>query len=224
MMMDSPTVINILKARKTNGLFNSIITGERGVGKTSYSLQTLYLVFRKLGYDKEEAWQMSLDRCLYTIPDIVDFLEQSNKKKHKDCFIWDDAGVFAGGVRWYTHYKEMVLLESVSDVLRNMVYGLLLTVPDIRTLTRRLRSYDDYIIKIYYPKPKSKGEKFDPNLRHARVYKKGMSPIGQVNLSKKYYDSFNIMLPDWVYKKYQAKRNKYGLNDLKQLKKLSKID
>ena len=223
-MIDSPTIINILKARKTHGLYSTIITGKRGLGKSSYALQTLYLVFRKLDYDKDEAWNMALDRCLYTIPEVVKFLEKSSDQKHKDLFIWDDCGVYAGGVRWLTHYKEMTLIESISDVMRNMVFGVLLTVPDIRTLSRRLRSYDDYLIKIYMPHQKNKDEVIDPNMRQARVYQKAMTPAGQFRIYKKYSDNFNIMLPDWVFKKYEAKRNKYGQDDLKKLKALSKIE
>jgi len=218
--MNSPTIINILKARKTNGLYSSIIIGRRGIGKSSYAIQTLFQVFRTLGYDKEESWEMALDRVLYTIPDVVKFLDNSRNKKDLDIFIWDDAGVYAGGVRWFTHQKEMVLLESISDTLRNMVYGVLLTVPDIRTLSRRLRSYDDFIIKIYMSQNNNGKEPVDPNIRQARIYNKSMTPVGQVRIYKQYNDNFDIMLPDWVYKKYQDKRRSYGGQELKHLKKM----
>jgi len=218
--MNSPTIINILKARKTNGLYSSIIIGRRGIGKSSYAIQTLFQVFRTLGYDKEESWEMALERVLYTIPDVVKFLDNSRNKKDLDIFIWDDAGVYAGGVRWFTHQKEMVLLESISDTLRNMVYGVLLTVPDIRTLSRRLRSYDDFIIKIYMSQNNNGKEPVDPNIRQARIYNKSMTPVGQVRIYKQYNDNFDIMLPDWVYKKYQDKRRSYGGQELKHLKKM----
>jgi len=217
-MSESLTIINILKARKRNGLFSCIVTGERGIGKSSYSLQTLYQVFRTLGHDPETSWNMALDRMLFKIPDIIEFLEQTSHKKDKDIFCWDDAGVYGGGVRWLTHYKEMVLIESLCDTLRSTLYGILLTVPDIRTLSRRLRSYDDYVIKIYFDKKQSETNNGDS--RTARIYKKAMSPAGQSRIYKRYYDSFNIMLPDWVYKKYQAKRKRYGQEDLQNLKKM----
>lgn len=163
---------------------------------------------------------MALERVLYTIPDVVKFLDNSRNKKDLDIFIWDDAGVYAGGVRWFTHQKEMVLLESISDTLRNMVYGVLLTVPDIRTLSRRLRSYDDFIIKIYMSQNNNGKEPVDPNIRQARIYNKSMTPVGQVRIYKQYNDNFDIMLPDWVYKKYQDKRRSYGGQELKHLKKM----
>ena len=220
--VESPTMINILKARKNNGLFSAIVVGERGIGKSSYSIQTLYQVFRILGYDQETSWNMALDRMLFKIKDVINFLEESSQKKDKDIFIWDDAGVFAGGVRWLTHYKEMALIESVCDTLRSCLYGLLLTVPDIRTLSRRLRSYDDYVVKIYYDKKQDEND--SSNSRTARIYKKAMSPAGQSRIYKRYYDRFDIMLPDWVYRKYQLKRKKYGQEDLQHLKKMMNKD
>jgi len=121
--IESRTVRNILYARKHNGLYSSVVTGKRGAGKSSYCIQVLYRVFRDLGFECEESWQMSLDRTLYTIPDIIDFLDKSTDKEFKDIFIWDDAGVFAGGVRWLTNQREMVLLR-VSVILFEMVYML----------------------------------------------------------------------------------------------------
>lgn len=224
--VNSLTIVNILKARKHNGLYSCIVCGERGIGKSSYALQTLYQVFRTLGFDVETSWNMALDRMLYTIPDVIKFLEESREKKDKDVFAWDDAGSFAGGVRWFTHQREMVLIESLCDTLRNCVYGILLTVPDIRTLSRRLRSYDDYVIKIYHTKKNhhASDESTIGTIRQARVYKKTMSPIGQTRIYKKYYDNFDIMLPDWIYNKYQAKRKRYGDADLQKLKQLMEKD
>jgi hypothetical protein len=227
--VESRTVKNILYARKHNGLYSSIVTGKRGVGKSSYCIQVLYRVFRALGVECDEAWQMALDRTLYTIPDIIDFLDQATDKSDKDIFIWDDAGVFAGGVRWLTNQQEMVFIESICDTLRDSVYGLLFNVPDVRTLSRRLRSYDDYLVKIHRLKDKDK-QKIQNNmvngnvdsLREARLYNKTITPAGQVRVYKQYYDTFDVMLPDWVYNKYKEKRHKYTKDNIVHLKELLK--
>lgn len=226
--IESRTVRNILYARKHNGLYSSVVTGKRGVGKSSYCIQVLYRVFRDLGFECEESWKMALARTLYTIPDVVDFLDSSTDKEFKDLFIWDDAGVFAGGVRWLTNQQEMVLIESICDTLRDSVYGVLLNVPDIRTLSRRLRSYDDYFVKIRLlderSKKKMNGE-FNGNistLREARLYNKTLTPAGQVRVYKQYYDTFDVMLPDWVYELYKKKRHMYTKNNIIQLKKFLK--
>jgi len=217
--IESRTIKSILYARKTNGLYSSIVTGPRGGGKSSYSIQVLYRVFRSLGYETNESWDMALERVLYKIPEIVDFLEKSSEKEDKDLFIWDDAGVYAGGVRWLTDQKEMVLIESICDTLRDCVYCVLLTVPDIRTLSRRLRTYDDYLVRINRLKTKDR-ERYGNNdcIREARLYKKTVTPASQVRVYKQYYDSFDVMLPDWVYNKYKEKRKKYTTSNIKELK------
>lgn len=217
--IESRTIKSILYARKNNGLYSSIVTGARGVGKSSYAMQILFRIFRTLGYEADESWQMSLDRMLYKVPDVVDFLEQSSDKEHKDIFVWDDAGVFAGGVRWLTHQKEMVLIESICDTLRDCVYCVLLTVPDVRTLSRRIRTYDDYLVKIHRLKFKDQQKfKSGETIREARLYKKIITPASQVRVYKQYYDSFDVMVPDWVYKKYKEKRHRYTKENIRLLK------
>lgn len=226
--IESRTIRNILYARKHNGLYSSVVTGKRGVGKSSYCIQILYRVFRDLGYECEEAWQMALDRTLYTIPDVIDFIDKATDNEFKDLFVWDDAGVFAGGVRWLTNQQEMVLIESMCDTLRDSVYAVLLNVPDIRTLSRRLRSYDDYFVKIRLLDDKTK-KKMNGDftgdvstLREARLYNKTITPAGQVRVYKQYYDTFDVMLPDWVYARYKEKRHKYTKSNIAQLKEFLK--
>ena len=217
--IESRTIKSILYARKNDGLYSSIVCGARGVGKSSYCIQVLFRIFRTLGYEVDESWQMSLDRVLYKVPEIADFLEKSSDKEYTDIFIWDDAGVFAGGVRWLTNQKEMVLIESICDTLRDCVYGVLFTVPDIRTLSRRLRTYDDYMVKIHRLKFKDQQQFTNgENIREARLYKKIITPASQVRVYKQYYDSFNIMLPNWVYEQYKKKRHRYTKENLKALR------
>jgi hypothetical protein len=221
--IESRTIRSILYARKHNGLYSSIITGQRGIGKSSYCIQVLYRIFRTLKYEQDEAWQMALDRTLYTIPEIIQFLDTSTDNPHKDLFIWDDAGVFAGGVRWLTNQQEMVLIESICDTLRDSVYGIFLNVPDVRTLSRRLRTYDDYLVKIYkIIDNKKTREIFEDtsSLREARLYKKMVTPAGQVRVYKQYYDTFDVILPNWVYEKYKEKRHRYTKENINNLKRL----
>lgn len=224
--IEEKTIKTILYARKTDGLYSAIVTGPRGSGKTSYSLQILFNVFRSLGYDVETSWNMSIDRVLYKIPEIISFLENSSDKKDRDICIWDDSGVFAGGVRWLTNQREMVLIESICDTLRDSVYGILFTVPNIRTLSRRLRSYDDNIVTINFLSEKKQQmikkkltiDNFH-TLREARVLKKKILPSGLVRIYKNYSDNFDIMLPDWVYQKYKEKRHRYTKENIIELKK-----
>lgn len=219
--IESRTIKAILNARRNNGLYSAIITGKRGIGKSSYALQILYRIFRSLNYDVTTSWDMALNRIFYKVPEVVEFLDQASDKPGKDIFIWDDAGVFAGGVRWLTDQKEMVLIESICDTLRDCVYGVLFTVPDQRTLSRRIRTYDDYLVRIHYLNKKEE-EHFDNpgDLRIARLYKKTISPASQVRIYKQYYDTFDVMLPQWVYDKYVEKRHRYTKENIHNLKRL----
>lgn len=217
--IESRTIKSILHARKHEGLYSSIVTGKRGIGKSSYCLQILFTIFRKLGYNTDESWNMALDRIIYKVQEVVDFLDESIDKKDKDIFIWDDAGVYAGGVRWLTDQKEMVLIESICDTFRDCVYGVFFTVPDQRTLSRRIRSYDDYLVKIHYlTKTEEKYFEEDTStLRVARLYNKVILPSSQVRVYKQYYDTFDVMLPFWVYEKYKEKRHRYTKENIKKL-------
>jgi len=224
--IESKTILSILHARKTNGLYSGIITGARGAGKSSYSLQVLFNVFRSLGYSQRESWQMAIDRILYKIPEIVDFIEKAAENEHKDVFIWDDAGVYAGGVRWLTNQKEMVLIESICDTLRDSLYGIMFTVPDVRTLSRRIRSYEDHLININFLNDDKQNELKQVlgktnvvNYREARVYRKKVLPSSQVRIYRDYYDTFDVMIPDWVYNKYKEKRHTYSKENIAELKK-----
>jgi len=226
--IEQKTVKNILYARKTDGLYSSIITGPRGAGKTSYSLQILFNIFRTLGYDVETSWNMSLERVLFKVPEIIRFLEHASEQKNRDICIWDDAGVYAGGVRWLTNQQEMVLIESICDTLRDSVYCILFTVPNVRTLSRRIRSYDDNIVSIKFLNERKKEQlvKKCPeveddlyNIREARVMRKTILPSGMVRIYKNYSDNFNILLPNWVYKKYKEKRHSYTRENIIELKK-----
>ena len=220
----SKTIKAILYAKDNDGLYSSIVTGKRGIGKSSYSLQILFMVFRALGYDVETAWEMALERILYEIKEVVKFLDDCLDSNEKGLCIWDDAGVYAGGVRWLTDQKEMVLIESICDTFRDCLYCILFTVPDHRTLSRRLRSYDDKLGKIQNIKPSEVktvielyGKNDLDNIRAARIYNKVVLPSTQVRIYKSHTDFYNIMLPDWVYKRYKEKRKKYTKSNVKRL-------
>ena len=86
-------------------------------------------------------------------------------------------------------------------------------------MSRRIRTYDDYLVKIHRLKFKDKQQfKNGENIREARLYKKIITPASQVRVYKQYYDSFNIMLPNWVYEKYKEKRHRYTKENIKLLK------
>ena len=97
MTYDKPELVlskKILSSHKTNGFTSAIIEGARGIGKSSYALKVFHDVFISMGWNDNVAWDMALDRILYRMNDIIDFLDKSVDKKDREVgFIWDDAGV-----------------------------------------------------------------------------------------------------------------------------------
>jgi len=157
---------------------------------------------------------MALDRCLYKITEVVDFLERSsNQVEHEPVLMWDDASVFAAGTRWWTHRNEMQLLQGIMTTVRGCVNGMILTCPSISDLARFLKNQDDHYIKITYD---PKGAMY----RIATGYIRRFSPANQLRVYTKFKDFYNCYLPKWVYNAYTVKREGYTKENTAQLKKL----
>jgi len=216
MTYDAPQMVlakKILSAYKTNGFTSATVEGPRGIGKSAYSLKTLYDIYSSLGYHEDVAWDMALDRMLYRIKDIIKFLgDSSDKTNHEICFVWDDAGVFGSNLKWYTDIKLVHLLQSMMDTIRGSVNGMILTCPNQGQLLKFLRRYDNYIVEL------SHTEQGGWN-RVAKGYIKRTLPSGTQRIYPNYHDYFSCYLPIEVYKKYQKKRNQYNLENIMALKK-----
>ena len=204
----------IYYAFRSNGFFSAIVEGRRGIGKSSYSLKTMHDIFVYLGYDDDVAWQMAIDRMLYNINDIVDFIDQSNGDKKEVVFTWDDAGVFGGNLRYFSHMKEVNLLSSLMDTIRSSVGGILLTCPSQFGLLKFLRRYDNYLINII--RDPVQGSWY----RIARGYLKNSLPSGKVIIYKKFDDFFSAYLPNKWYEVYMKKRHEYNKTNAEYLKEL----
>lgn len=207
----------ILGAYKRHGFFSGTVCGAKGVGKSSYSLQVFHDVFIHQGYDDKTAWQMALDHCLYKITDVVNFLECSTEKEnHSVGFIWDDASVFVAGTRWWSHKKEMQLLQSIMTTIRGSISGMLITCPSIKELASFLKNQDDYYVKITH----------DPNrggmYRIATGYVRRTTPALQQRVYTNFRDYYSCYLPKWVYDEYCKKRWYYSQEDVKELKRMLK--
>ena len=201
----------IFYSYKQNGFFSAIVQGKRGIGKSSYALTIMHDVFVYMGYDDETAWQMAIDRMLYNISDIVNFIEQSNGDKKEACFTWDDAGVYGNALAYFSRMKEVNLLSSLMDTIRSSVGGVLLTCPSQFGLLKFLRRYDNYLIEIIY-NPVGGWN------RIAKGYLKHSLPSGKVYIYPKFTDYYSAYLPKKVYAKYMEKRNAYNQENARYLK------
>jgi hypothetical protein len=203
----------IYYAYQSNSFFSAIIEGRRGIGKSSYSLTIMHDLFMYLGYEDDVAWDMAIERMLYNISDIVDFIDQSNGDKKEAVFTWDDAGVFGGNMRYFSHMKEVNLLSSLMDTIRSSVGGVLLTCPSQFGLLKFLRRYDNYLINVIY----------NPDggwNRIAKGYLKTSLPSGKCIIYYKFSDYYSAYLPKKVYAEYMQKRNRYNKENAEYLKEL----
>jgi len=195
-----------------NGFCGATITGPRGIGKSSFALNAVWELFRLLGYDEDESWEMALAHCKFTMAETLDFIEKniaSDDKAH--CLIWDDTGVYASTLEWWENRGALKRLKSVTDTIRTGVCSLILTTPSEADLTKFLRNYDDYIVQIGYSPD---GGKY----RIAKGYIKRTLPSGTIRIYSKFKNKFYVYLPDWVFDKYMARRNAVLGEQIKRLK------
>ena len=199
-----------------NGFCGAIVTGARGIGKSSFVLNAVWEMYRELGYDEEAAWRKTLSVCKFTISEVIEFIEDnilSDNKAH--ALIWDDAGVHASTMEWWTNRDALKRLKGVLDTIRTGVCSLILTTPNESDLTKLLRNYDDYIIQIGYSD--TGGE-----YRIAKGYLKRTLPSGVMRIYPKFRNEFRVILPDWVFDDYMKMRNKILEEQLRAVKKLVK--
>jgi len=202
-----------------HGFCGAIITGSRGVGKSSFALNAVWELFRELEnpetgmfYTEDEAWEETLKHCKFTMDETLDFIERNIDSKNKaHCLIWDDAGTHASTLEWWENRSALKRLKSITDTIRTGVCSLILTTPSESDLTKFLRNYDDYIVQIGYH---SDGGKY----RVAKGYLKRTLPSGGLRIYPKFKNRFYVYLPDWVFEKYMKRRNAVLMEQTKQLK------
>jgi hypothetical protein len=196
-----------------NGFCGAIITGPRGIGKSSFALNAAWEMYRLTGeYDEEEAWDKVLEVCKFTMDEVLEYLEYYAKSNEKArCLIWDDCGVHASTMEWWENRSTLKRLKSVTDTIRTGVCSLIITTPNESDLTKFLRNYDDYIVQIGYH---SDGGIY----RMAKGYLKRTLPGGQLRIYPKFKNKFYVMIPDSVFNRYMVRRNQVLIDEIDNLK------
>ena len=183
-----------------NGFNSFIVTGRRGIGKTSYGLVALHDVYTDMGMSNIAAWDASLKSLKFTIPEIIDYLKTAvDADEKRICLIWDDTRIFASGMKYHLNMKLIDKLSGMLDYVRTSLCSLIMTCPSTSGLLGVLKSYDDYEVKIHFT---HKGG----YSREARGYLWSSLPSGQKRIYHKFSDSYSCRLPNWVYKRYMEKR------------------
>ena len=198
--------------------FSIMVVGKRSIGKTSYSLIAAQAFYVERGATENNAWQMALDSLKFSIPDVIDFLQDAlDRKIKKPILIWDDARIYASGSQYQLNMKRVAKLAGLMDAVRTFVSNLILTCPSSSGLLGLLKSYDDYIAKIHYSQ---KGGYY----REAWGYLWSSLPSGKRLIYTKYRDKYSCYLPTWVYNKYMNVRRSAMQELITGIKKLEEIE
>ncbi len=193
------------------GFHSFIVTGDRGIGKSSYGLHNVYEIYRTLGFDSEVSWKKALESCKFSIHDVIIFLRESaNQDVCKPCLLWDDVGIHASGTKYFLNMKQVDQLKAVLDTIRTAVSGLIMTCPNTQGLLSILKNYDDYKIVIRYS---NRGGYY----REAAAYKWRTLPSGKRIINTQYCDYYSCYLPDWVFHEYMKMRKTALTETLDQL-------
>ena len=193
----------------------ALIYGQRGIGKTSLALNVAWEVFRMAGHDEKESWDLALNSCKFTMDDVLETIEGHARAKDKArILIWDDVGVHASNMEWWDNRDLLKRLKAVTDMIRTGVCGLILTTPSQGGILKFLREYDDYIVDIGYCE--------ESRYRLAKGYIRRTLPSGTLRIYPKFKNKYRVMLPDWVFEKYNESRLDIFLSELDRLKKAGK--
>ncbi|MBS3782779.1 MAG: hypothetical protein KGY68_09280 [Candidatus Thermoplasmatota archaeon] len=202
--VDTCMAKKILIEHNHNGFCGGIVYGKRGAGKSSYSMMTLHDVYHNgKGIPEDEAWEKVLDHTLFELEDIINTLIEYMPRDVEPSagIILDDCGVYFSGHIYNERAKEHSILKGMMDTIRSATSSLLMTTPSREELIGYLKNQDDYQIQII--------KRNSEYSRKAKIYKKVTLPSGTKRIYKDSETPFNCLLPDWVYEKYQDKRNKY---------------
>lgn len=202
----------ILGAYPTS-FFSCLVVGSRGIGKSTYSLWALHDVFISLGTTDNQAWRLALGSLKFSIPEVIDFIQKAiDDDEKRVCLIWDDTRVHGSGSQYRFNMRLVTTLGGMLDSIRTSVSSLIMTAPSNYGLLGILKSYDDYLIKIYHT---SEGG-FN---RLGKGYKWSTLPSGTRRIYPKFKDPYSCYIPVWVYNKYMARRKAALANAVTSLKK-----
>lgn len=175
-------------------LTGAIIFGGQRVGKTSYALQILYDIYQD--------WDITLGLCFFRLEDIIGFLRDRIKLKMTiPALLWDDTGVHGNKMLFYTQRTMAEYLQNLFDVIGTITQGILMTTPNPENLLKAIRGYEFHRIKII---------KANSNYRRmAKGYKNILLPSGTRRIRRDFEDTFDVRIPNDVYKDYIITRNSY---------------
>ncbi|MEM4685728.1 MAG: hypothetical protein QW133_06415, partial [Sulfolobales archaeon] len=180
---------NIARAWNRTDFFGLIITGEQGIGKSTYAIKVMLELYNN-------AWRIVRDRIFFALDELVEFLYKLHETNDRAlCILWDDAGVHGHKYLYYDDRKYVELLSGLADTVRTSVAGWLITTPTHSNIVISIRESPGFRI--------GQVRKFDSETtnRYIKVYKKYETPTWKY-WRRVYIDKFTAHLPDEIYMEY----------------------
>lgn len=191
------------------GITSLIVFGERNIGKSVYALKVIHDLYHN-GFDKsdEEAWDTAVYKTIKGL-DMVYKRGMDWRERGEVNPAWqlDDAGEWLGGENWSVDKENQLLMIAIKKLvptMRKVSAGNIYTCDNPKDLADFIGGRAHNIVKVIQDPDKPDEE----NAREARIYEKSMWPSMKVTIRNDvlYKDKFNRRIPDWVYKKYDKKR------------------
>lgn len=180
----------------------AIVYAKQRLGKSSYALQVLYDVYGD--------WDTVLKHTFFKIEDILDFLTTALKERRKiNVILWDDAGVHANKLVYFSNKDYAQYLQNLFDVLGTACRGIILTTPTPGNLLKSLRDYEFLRVKII----KANGN----GRRIAKGYGQNLMPSGMTRVFRSFEDNYSVKLPEEMYQKYLPMREGFYIEALSNL-------
>jgi len=200
------TLKHIYNAINSDGYFEMIIYGKRGMGKSIYSYKISKRIYND---DIKQVWA----HWAYTIDDLIKILDKyAGGPERIKLLVWDDAGVHGSKYKWFT--EEQSLVETLSEVwqtIRDTVAAMIITTPNPKLLLKVIRSMDTYTAKVVWADRRVQ-------LAMLKIYQQNILPNGLVFPRLIAYELFRVWLPDDEYLELKMRRKRYSRESIDRLK------
>ena len=189
---------------REGGYIQTIIYGEQGAGKTTYSIKvgakTLLNINPLIGRDIDYYMNITISSYMvFSIKEFIEKLKSVTWETRYPFIIVDDAGVGLSAYIAHIDRRKADFLSKINQVIRTRTSALIMTTTTPHNILKSFREIDSIIIHI-----NKIGDRAE-----ARAYGINVLPNGQIYVKRLFREYFTPRLPDSVFKTYISIRDKY---------------